>query len=245
MNNLVVVCAITKENQCKRRRQLLMENKKEKRKKWLIVMGGVMVSGVLIIMIGMKFKKEPIKEVTIPQQEIKTSDVRVDKPKESETMEQEVTVAPIKIQEETQQDKGEDNAGTEQKIQKDVPKKQTYTEEQLTNPTQKPNGEDADPPKKTKKDTIPTVTPKPKKKDTIPTVTPKPKKEDTTPTATPKPIKKETKTEVKTETKTEDKTKTDTSGGLPGFDNVPDGGENQVIYGDSDGDINKQVGDMD
>ena len=34
-------------------------------------------------------------------------------------------------------------------------------------------------------------------------------------------------------------------GGLPGFDNVPDGGANQVIEGKSDGDINKQVGEMD
>ncbi len=34
-------------------------------------------------------------------------------------------------------------------------------------------------------------------------------------------------------------------GGLPGFDNVPDGGANQVIEVDGDGDINKQVGIMD
>ena len=34
-------------------------------------------------------------------------------------------------------------------------------------------------------------------------------------------------------------------GGLPGFDNVPDGGANQVIEVDGDGDINKQVGTMD
>ena len=37
------------------------------------------------------------------------------------------------------------------------------------------------------------------------------------------------------------------SGGnsIPGFDNVPNLGENQVIEGKSDGDINKQVGTMD
>jgi outer membrane biosynthesis protein TonB len=39
--------------------------------------------------------------------------------------------------------------------------------------------------------------------------------------------------------------KPQSSGGLPGFDNVPDGGANQVIEGKSDGDINKQVGEMD
>lgn len=38
---------------------------------------------------------------------------------------------------------------------------------------------------------------------------------------------------------------TNTGGGLPGFDNVPDAGPNQVIEVDGDGDINKQVGIMD
>jgi hypothetical protein len=33
-------------------------------------------------------------------------------------------------------------------------------------------------------------------------------------------------------------------GGLPGFDNVPDGGANQVVTVDGEGDINKQVGIM-
>ena len=39
--------------------------------------------------------------------------------------------------------------------------------------------------------------------------------------------------------------KPQSSGGLPGFDNVPDGGANQGEYVDGDGDINKQVGEMD
>lgn len=34
------------------------------------------------------------------------------------------------------------------------------------------------------------------------------------------------------------------SGGLPGFDNVPNAGANQGEYVDGDGDINKQVGNM-
>lgn len=38
---------------------------------------------------------------------------------------------------------------------------------------------------------------------------------------------------------------TNTGGGLPGFDNVPSAGPNQVVEGKSDGDINKQVGIMD
>ena len=38
---------------------------------------------------------------------------------------------------------------------------------------------------------------------------------------------------------------TNTSGGLPGFDNVPDAGPIQGEYVDGDGDINKQIGIMD
>lgn len=62
-----------------------------------------------------------------------------------------------------------------------------------------------------------------------------PKTKDNKATATPKP-------DNKTDKKTED---TNSSGGLPGFDDVADGGANQVIDGDSDGDIDKQVGTMD
>lgn len=62
-----------------------------------------------------------------------------------------------------------------------------------------------------------------------------PKKKDNKATATPKP-------DNKTDKESEDN---NSSGGLPGFDNVPDGGANQVIDGDSDGDLDKQVGNMD
>lgn len=48
-----------------------------------------------------------------------------------------------------------------------------------------------------------------------------------------------------TEKKPDAKSKPQGGGGLPGFDNVPDGGENQVIEVDGEGDINKQVGEMD
>lgn len=43
---------------------------------------------------------------------------------------------------------------------------------------------------------------------------------------------------------TSDSDSSQSGGGLPGFDNVPDGGPNQVIEVDGDGDINKQVGEM-
>lgn len=56
-----------------------------------------------------------------------------------------------------------------------------------------------------------------------------PPKEDKKPATTTKPAQTATQ---------------NSSGGLPGFDSVPDGGSNQVIDGKSDGDINKQVGTM-
>ncbi len=85
------------------------------------------------------------------------------------------------------------------------------------------------PEKPTKPSTDSTKTPSVEKTDP-------PKVEDTPLPSTSTP--KSTKPEKKVDTKTQP------SGGLPGFDNVPDGGENQVIDGKSDGDIDKQVGTM-
>lgn len=67
-----------------------------------------------------------------------------------------------------------------------------------------------------------------------------PKDADTTNPSKPPEYKPED-----TEKKPAAESKPQTGGGLPGFDNVPDGGANQVIEGKSDGDINKQVGEMD
>ena len=48
-----------------------------------------------------------------------------------------------------------------------------------------------------------------------------------------------------TEKKPEENPPASNGNSIPGFDNVPDGGANTVIIGESDGDINKQVGTMD
>ena len=48
-----------------------------------------------------------------------------------------------------------------------------------------------------------------------------------------------------TEKKPASESKPQNGAGLPGFDNVLDGGANQGEYVDGDGDINKQVGEMD
>ena len=67
-----------------------------------------------------------------------------------------------------------------------------------------------------------------------------PKDADTTNPSKPPEYKPEA-----TEKKPAAESKPQGGGGLPGFDNVPDGGANPVIEGKCDGDINKQVGEMD
>ena len=188
-----------------------MRNKPMKR---LVLSGGIVVIVFLIILLGRRFQKEPYTEEPIPKDINTNSEVVVKNPDISETEDKEtkeetenkVNVAPIIIENPSQENKSEDEK-TEQKIQEDISPKPTYTEEQLTDPTKKPNGEKVEEPKIKEKKT--TATPKPEeKKNNIP--------EDN-----------------------------NSSGGLPGFDDVPDGGANQVIDGDSDGDIDKQVGTMD
>lgn len=163
----------------------------------IIVVVGLALSFVLILIIGSKFKKEPVTESLIPQQSSETNDVVVVKPETTEK-EKEITVPPITTSEKIDEDTAPIDKGTEQKIQEDVTKPE-YTEDQLTDPTQKPTGEEVEPP---------------------------------------------TKDDSEIETTEPPQTESNPDGGLPGFDNVPDGGENQVIIGDSDGYINKQVGIM-
>jgi hypothetical protein len=186
-----------------------MRNKRMKR---LVVAGGIIAMVFLIVLIGRRFQKDPTTEATIPTDKSESSEVVVKNPDKLKAAEKEVkvTVAPIATEAPNKESSSVDK-GTEQKIQSDVIPKPTYTKEQLTDPTKKPNGEKVE--------------------------TPKTKDKKATPTPTP-----DKKTDKQTDNKSEDN---NSSGGLPGFDNVPDGGANQVIDGDSDGDIDKQIGNMD
>ncbi len=210
-----------------------MKNRNDKVKKWLLVATGLVVSVVLIIVIGSKFKTEPVADVDIPQQSKENNDVEVDTPEQLDSEEAEVIVPPVEVNEDNRQDGGSGDSKIEQKIQEDIPDKPAYTEEQLTDPTQKPNGEKVDSSKVIETDPTRTATPKPAKVDKEPAK------------AASKADKEPTKANKKPAKKSENKAKEDASGGLPGFDNVPDGGDNQVINGDSDGDIDKEIGSMD
>lgn len=141
-----------------------MKNINDKTKKRVVLACGLVISVALIVMIGARFTKAPVNEEVNNTQNTETSEVVVENPNGAETNKNdEVKVEPIEVPKETQVDSGADDTGTDQKIQGDVPDKPTYTEEQLTDPTQKPDGEKVDPPKSEDKNPTTTTTPKPNK----------------------------------------------------------------------------------
>ena len=115
-----------------------MKNINEKVKKWLIISGGLVLSVVLLVAIMSQFKAPPINDLNLPDQNSKTQKVAVESPIITEK-EDDIKVPPIEIEMETNNANGVDK-GTEQTIQPD-PIKPEYTDEQLKNPDQKPNGE--------------------------------------------------------------------------------------------------------
>jgi len=123
--------------------------------------------------------------------------------------ENDIKVSPIEIEKEPNNANGVDK-GIEQTIQPD-PIKPEYTDEQLKNPDQKPNGE-----KVTEKD-------KPVEHNKV-----------EKPNTPPKSDNQSQGGDVNSKGETY----------LPGFGWIKNSGENQRIAGESDGDINKQVGIM-
>lgn len=177
-----------------------MKNMNDKTKKWLFIAGGLALSAVLMVAIAGQFRTAPIQDVDIPPQSSNSQDVVVDTPDITEK-EDGITVPPIQIPQESESANGVDK-GTDQTIQPDVPEKPTYTEEELTNPEQKPNGEKVDKPTE-ENPTPPQIQDKPTDKPSNPT------------------------------------------GGLPGFDNVPNMGDNQTIVDDGMYENGNKVGIMD
>lgn len=177
-----------------------MKNISDKTKKRLVVGVSLAVCVVLVVLIGSRFATEPQTDDPLPSQSSEPSDVTVDTDAEKE---KDVVVTTPDVSDAVGTDStatgsGADDSGTEQTIQSDVTKSE-YTDEQLTNPSQKPNGESAS---------------------------------ETTPPA-------------QSSSSPSSGSGSSGGGGLPGFDNVPNLGENQGETVDGDGDINKQVGEMD
>ena len=174
-----------------------MKNMNDKTKKWLTIVGCLALCVVLVVLIGQQFKTDKPADGALPLESSGVSDVAVE-PKVPDSAEKEISVTPLDTTQPTNTDNGAVSSGTEQTIQGDVSKPE-YTEEQLKDPAQKPNGEKV------------TEPPKPVEHDKVE----KPKD------STPK------------------------SGGLPGFDNVPDGGANQVINADDMYENGNKIGNMD
>lgn len=169
-----------------------------KTKKWLLVIGCLAICAVLVVMIAGRFISEKPVDQPLPLESSEPSDVTVDTDAEAE---KNVVVTPPDITEPDNTDNGAVSSGTEQTIQGD-PVKPEYSEEQIKDPTQKPDGEKV------------TEPPQPVDHDKV-----EPPKEPPSNGSNP-------------------------GGGLPGFDNVPNLGDNKGEYVDGDGDINKQVGNM-
>ncbi|WMJ77033.1 MULTISPECIES: DUF6550 family protein [unclassified Sedimentibacter] len=185
-----------------------MKNINNKVKKWLIISGGLVLSMVLLVVIMNQFKAPPINDLDLPDQNSDTQKVAVESPDITEK-EDDIKVPPIEIEKETNNANGVDK-GTEQTIQAD-PIKPEYTDEQLINPDQKPNGE-----KVTEQD-------KPVEHTKV-----------ENPSTSPKSDNQPQGGDVNSKGETY----------LPGFGWIKNSGENQGIAGESDGDINKQVGIM-
>lgn len=117
-------------------------------KKWLAVAGGLALCAVLVVLIAGRFAEEPPQEAPLPSNSTQPGDVIVQNPEvggtpESQTPEKEddlVVVKPeVPATTPAPDGGGAVSSGTEQTIQAD-PVKPTPSEEELKDPTQKPDG---------------------------------------------------------------------------------------------------------
>ena len=169
----------------------------DKTKRRLTIAGAVVICIALVVAIGMRFAKEPVRPDASSQEPVSSSEMAPDI--QDKTDKKEVVVSP--------------QPTTEPESSETLPPQTDLPEQKLQPDPVKPEA--------------------PAKPEL-------PKDADTTNPSKPPEYKPED-----TEKKPAAESKPQGDGGLPGFDNVPDGGANQVIEVDGDGDINKQVGEMD
>ena len=120
-----------------------MKNINDKTKKWLVVAGGLALCAVLVVAITGQFKTEKPTDAPLPSQSSSASDVTVDpSAPDSAEKEKDVVIQTPDTTPPASSDNGAVDTGSEQTIQGDVTKPE-YTEDELKNPDQKPNGEPA------------------------------------------------------------------------------------------------------
>ena len=113
-----------------------------KMKKWLTVIGCLAICAVLVVLIGQQFKSPKPVDNPHPPQSSDVSNVTVNpKVQQNTEKEKDLIIDPSDTTQPTSTDNGAVSSGTEQTIQGDVSKPE-YTEEQLKNPEQKPNGDE-------------------------------------------------------------------------------------------------------
>ena len=169
----------------------------DKTKRRLTIAGAVVICIALVVAIGMRFAKEPVRPDASSQEPVSSSEMAPDI--QDKTDKKEVVVSP--------------QPTTEPESSETLPPQTDLPEQKLQTDQVKPEA--------------------PAKPEL-------PKDADTTNPSKPPEYRPED-----TEKKPAAESKPQGGGGLPGFDNVPDGGANQGEYVDGDGDINKQVGEMD
>ncbi|WP_195199123.1 DUF6550 family protein [Faecalispora jeddahensis] len=169
----------------------------DKTKRRLTIAGAVVICIALVVAIGMRFAKEPVRPDASSQEPVSSSEMAPDI--QDKTDKKEVVVSP--------------QPTTEPESSETLPPQTDLPEQKLQPDPVKPEA--------------------PAKPEL-------PKDADTTNPSKPPEYRPED-----TEKKPAAESKPQGGGGLPGFDNVPDGGANQGEYVDGDGDINKQVGEMD
>jgi len=188
-----------------------MKNMNAKTPKWLLIAGGLALSAVLLVAIAGQFRTEKPTDTPLPSQSSSVSDVTVDPNTANNTeKEKDVVIQPPDTTQPASSDNAAVDKGTKQTIQS-APVKPSYTEEQLKNPDQKPNGE-----KVTKQDR-----------------------------EVPHDKVVKPKDMPKTDNQPQGGTTQNGKIYVPGFGWITDnGGGGQGTDGESDGDINKQVGTM-
>ena len=169
----------------------------DKTKRRLAIAGAAVIGLALVVAIGMRFTKEPVRPDASSQEPVGSSNVAPDIQNSTEEKEVVISLQPSSEQESTET----------------LPPQTDLPEQQLQSDPVKPEA--------------PAKPELPKDADaTNPSKPPEYKPEDT-------------------EKKPAAESKPQNGGGLPGFDNVPDGGANQVINADDMYENGNKIGKMD
>ena len=169
----------------------------DKTKRRLAIAGAAVIGLALVVAIGMRFAKEPVRPDVSSQEPVSSSDVVPEI--QDKTEKKEVVVSPQPASEpESSETLPPQTDLPEQKLQPDPVKPEAPAKPEL------------------------------------------PKDADTTNPSKPPDYKPED-----TEKKPAAESKPQGGGGLPGFDNVPDGGDNQVINADDMYENGNKIGEMD